>query len=55
MDESGCTVFNLQTTVARFRKEQDFTLVISQSDVPPPDKRVPCDPVLADIARRTKD
>jgi hypothetical protein len=55
IDLNGCTVLNLETTVARFRKEHDFTLVINQSGLPPPEQRAPCDPKLADIARRTTD
>ena len=55
IDSRGCTVTSVETTVSRFRKEDDFKLAIKESDLPPPDQRAPCDPRLADIARRTKE
>ena len=55
VDVHGCTVLKVDTTVARFRKEHDFSLVINQTDLPPVGARTPCDPALADIATRTQD
>ena len=55
VDIHGCTVLNIDTTLARFKKEGHFSLVINQSDLPPTNQRTPCDPALADIATRTQD
>lgn len=55
VDERGCTALDIHTTVAQFRKDYDFSLVINESDIPQPTARAPCDPKLADIAARTQE
>ena len=44
LDESGCLVLEVNTTLNAFREERDLTLIIQPSDLPPPDERVNCEP-----------
>lgn len=47
-DARGCVVLKLDTTLREFRRDQDSTISLNPSDLPPPDERTDCDPNLAD-------
>jgi hypothetical protein len=54
VDINGCTVLEMDETVASFREEFDSKLTIDEDDIIPKPQWSSCDAELADIARRTR-
>jgi len=47
-DDEGCVVLRVDTTLERFRDDEDSRLTISPSDLPTKEERTDCRPELAD-------